>query len=161
MEKYNPILAKICAWILAIVFIYTAVSKVYDWEGTKRSLYNQVFPLWSADMLLYILPMVEILIAVLLFINHTTKLGLKLSIILMTLFTGYVGLVLTGFYGRVPCSCGGIISILGWGEHLIFNIILLSIAILGLYSSRRSSTNATVGTYYLNKKTKSVREATR
>ncbi|MCH7408137.1 hypothetical protein MM239_01915 [Belliella sp. DSM 111904] len=147
MKLYHYTIAKICSWILAMVFIYTAVSKVYDWEGTKRSLYNQVFPIWLADILLYVLPPIEIIIAVLLLLNHTTKLGLRLSIILMTLFTGYISLIILGVFERVPCSCGGIISTLGWGEHLVFNIILLFIALLGLFSCRTSRVNSTMVTF--------------
>ncbi|WP_376885572.1 MauE/DoxX family redox-associated membrane protein [Belliella marina] len=133
-EKQN--IATICTWLLAIVFIYTAVSKLYDWEGTRRSLYNQVFPIWSADILLYALPIVELLIAALLLINSTVRLGLKLSIILMTLFTGYIALIIAGVFDRVPCSCGGVVSSLSWWEHLVFNIVLMGIGVAGLIRIR-------------------------
>jgi hypothetical protein len=58
----------------------------------------------------------------------------------MGAFTGYVALVLTGIFGRIPCSCGGIVSALGWGEHLILNIALLTIAILGYRASKNIRT---------------------
>ena len=57
--------------------------------------------------------------------------GFKLASGLFLLFTGYVALVLTGIFGRIPCSCGGIVSTLGWWEHLVLNIVLLVTAILG------------------------------
>ncbi|MFD2035162.1 MauE/DoxX family redox-associated membrane protein [Belliella marina] len=129
-------IATICTWLLAIVFIYTAVSKVYDWEGTRRSLYNQVFPIWFAEALLYVIPALELVIAAMLLSKNTAKSGLLLSVILMALFTGYVGLIMTGVFGRVPCSCGGVISSLGWGEHLVFNIVLMGIGVVGLIRIR-------------------------
>ncbi|MEB2778721.1 hypothetical protein SYJ56_25660, partial [Algoriphagus sp. D3-2-R+10] len=55
-----------------------------------------------------------------------------LSVVLMILFTGYVTLVWLGFTERVPCSCGGVLSSLGWGEHLVFNLVFLGIAVWGV-----------------------------
>ncbi len=131
-SKIKNIIANTCSLILAFVFIYTAVSKVYDWEGTWGSLYNQVFPIWFADILFFALPVLEIGIAGILVSNKWEKMGLWLSGILMVLFTGYVGLIYIGFFDRVPCSCGGVISSLSWGQHLIFNIFLLGIVGIGL-----------------------------
>ena len=124
---------KTCTWILAFVFIYTAVSKLYDWDGTQRALYNQVFPIWFAEILLYTIPVIELATAGLLLNSKTIRKGLLVSFILMLSFTGYIGLIMTGVFGRIPCSCGGIISTLGWGEHLVLNIVLLGLALVGIW----------------------------
>jgi uncharacterized membrane protein YphA (DoxX/SURF4 family) len=130
-QKIKAILSEITAWLLALMFTYTAVSKVYDWHGTKLSLYNQVLPDGIKDFLLYALPMVEILAAVALLIPQFRKAGFIVSLVLMSLFTGYVILIWIGLAGRVPCSCGGIISSLSWGEHLVLNLVFLGISIVG------------------------------
>ena len=124
---------KTCTWILAFVFIYTAVSKLYDWDGTQRALYNQVFPIWFAEILLYTIPVIELATAGLLLNSKTIRKGLLVSFILMLSFIGYIGLIMTGVFGRIPCSCGGIISTLGWGEHLVLNIVLLGLALVGIW----------------------------
>jgi hypothetical protein len=54
----------------------------------------------------------------------------------MALFSGYIVLVLTGVFGRVPCSCGGVIGSLGWWEHLVFNVVFLGIGIWGMKLGR-------------------------
>ncbi|SFB39870.1 MauE/DoxX family redox-associated membrane protein [Algoriphagus aquimarinus] len=136
-KPLTAILAEAVAWLLAALFTYTAVSKVYDWQGTRMAMYNQVFPVWMADAILYILPLVELGVAVMLLVSVWRKAGLLMSVILLSLFTGYVTIVWLGFTDRVPCSCGGILSSLGWGEHLVVNLVFLGIAIIGLWSHRK------------------------
>lgn len=119
------------AFVLSFVLLYTASSKLYDWEGTQLAFANQVFPIWLSARLAWAAPTAELAIAALLLFPTTRILGFKLASGLFLLFTGYVALVLTGIFGRIPCSCGGIVSTLGWSEHLVLNIVLLATAILG------------------------------
>ena len=62
-------------------------------------------------------------------INTTRLIGLYLSVTLLTLFSGYVLIVLLGAFGRIPCACGGVIELLGWKGHLVFNLFFLLINI--------------------------------
>jgi hypothetical protein len=127
----TSILQEAAAWVLAFLFTYTAISKLYDWQATKLALYNQVLPDWSKDMLLVGIPLIELGAAALLLVPQSRRVGFLLSGILMGIFTGYVAWVWLGLAGRVPCSCGGVISSLTWGEHLIFNVMFLGISIVG------------------------------
>lgn len=133
------VLAEGASWLLASLFIYTAVSKVYDWQGTQLAMYNQLFPEWMADILLFILPILEIGIASMLLVSALRKTGLLFSVILLMLFTGYVGWIGLGFAERVPCSCGGVLSSLDWEEHLVFNLVFLGIAGYGLWFEKWKS----------------------
>lgn len=120
------------ALILAFVFAYTAIAKVYDWQATKLAMYNQVIPDWSKDLLLYGIPLVEILVALMLLIPKWRAKGFLASLILMLAFSAYVAWVWFGLAGRVPCSCGGIISSLGWGQHLVLNLGLTGLSAWGM-----------------------------
>ena len=133
------VLAEGASWLLASLFIYTAVSKVYDWKGTQLAMYNQLFPEWMADILLFILPILEIGIASMLLVSALRKTGLLFSVILLMLFTGYVGWIGLGFAERVPCSCGGVLNSLDWEEHLVFNLVFLGIAGYGLWFEKWKS----------------------
>jgi|GEM_PF-786602 len=138
----NPLqsaLAEGASWLLASLFIYTAVSKVYDWQGTKLAMYNQLFPEWMADILLFLLPILELGIASMLLVSAWRKTGFLLSVLLLILFTVYVGWIGLGFAPRVPCSCGGVLNSLDWEEHLVFNLVFLGIAGNGLWFERRKS----------------------
>ncbi|WP_373496223.1 MauE/DoxX family redox-associated membrane protein [Aquiflexum sp.] len=122
----------VVALLLAFLFLYTAFSKVLDPVGTLQALKNQVFPVWMAEILFYTLPIAEVSTTFLLMTDKWRIAGLKSSVVLMAIFTGYILLVLTGIFSRVPCSCGGVLNSLGWGEHLVFNLAVLGLAVLGV-----------------------------
>jgi putative oxidoreductase len=108
--------------LLVVLYIYTAVSKLIELPEFRAQMHNQEIPKWLADILVITLPPVEILTALALVFNRTRFAGFWLSVFLMTLFTGYVGLIIAGFYSRMPCSCGGVLKSMGWNTHLAFNL---------------------------------------
>lgn len=120
------------AILLALVFVYTAGSKWLDMPATREAFLNQPLPKWMATALVYIIPSAEFVCGILLLVPGKRKIGFCIAVVLMGLFTGYVALVLTGIFGRIPCSCGGIVSTLGWSEHLVLNVALLTVAFVGL-----------------------------
>ena len=119
-------------FLLILLFTYTAVSKWLNMEAHLYAIRNQPFSRPVNDFLAHALPVTEI-ITVILLVIHTSRLwGLYLSLLLMFLFTGYVLAILLGLFGRIPCSCGGVIKLLGWKEHLVFNIFFLAISIAAI-----------------------------
>lgn len=127
----------IIIFLLILLFVYTAMSKLFDFEQFKGQMYNQALPHALATVLIWTLPGIEIIAALLLLFEQTRLAGLYLSTVLMILFTGYIALVLLGYYGRVPCSCGGVIKSLGWKNHLFFNLFFLLLSILGIFTISR------------------------
>ncbi|WP_374950178.1 MauE/DoxX family redox-associated membrane protein [Mucilaginibacter sp.] len=130
------------AFFLILLFIYTAVSKLSDFDQFQRQMKLQTIPVWMQQILILFLPGVEIITGLLLAFTHTRLIGLYLSAILMTLFTGYVALVLINYFEQTPCSCGGVIKILGWKAHFVFNIFFLLLSILGIYIFNRERRTA-------------------
>jgi putative oxidoreductase len=127
----NPLVAVTCA-LLILLFTYTAVSKLIDMYGFAYDMHNQPFPRWFSSALVYLLPALELAIALFLFFGRTRNAALWASLLLMGLFTVYSGLVLLNVFNRVPCSCGGVIKKLSWRQHTVFNlffVVLISIAI--------------------------------
>lgn len=82
-------------------------------------------------------PIVELLIAVLLLIPETAKIGLWCFLGVMIIFTMYILIALI-WASKLPCHCGGVIETLTWTEHLWFNIgfILLSIIAIRLDNTK-------------------------
>lgn len=119
--------------LLILLWSYTVGSKLMDLQQFKQELFNQNFSKNIAILLLWFIPIAELLAAALLIIQKTRLLGLIISMILMTLFTGYISLVLLDYYDHIPCSCGGVLKALRWEEHLYFNLFFLSISIIGIY----------------------------
>jgi putative oxidoreductase len=119
-------------FLLILLFTYTAISKWLNMDAHLYAMRNQPFSRWVNNLLAYLLPLVEMAAVILLVIHRTRLAGLFLCFVLMLLFTGYVAMVLLNFFGRIPCSCGGVIEQLGWKEHLVFNIFFLSITIAAI-----------------------------
>jgi putative oxidoreductase len=136
LEGKKAWLTECCSLLLIGLWVYTAFSKVYDAQGTYLGLSNQVFPKWSVGMLWVGLPILELLAALLLVLPSLRTRGFQLSVLLLSAFTVYIILVLTGIFGRVPCSCGGVLNSLGWWEHLWFNLFFLGLAWIGLKFKR-------------------------
>lgn len=127
-----PLLTLICT-LLVLLWTYTVASKLIDIHEFKRQLGNQTLGKTTASFLLWFIPVSEILSILLLLYQRTRFIGLLLSTILMSLFTGYIGLVILGYYDRTPCSCGGVLKEMGWQLHFWFNVFFLTISCLGVY----------------------------
>lgn len=128
----KPFLKALPSALLILLFIYAAGSKLLSFPAFRGQLYNQSFPHGLADVLVYALPALELLAVCLLLFRRTQMAGLLLSLYLMLVFTGYIALVLLHFWNRVPCSCGGILSHMGWGSHLAFNLVFTAIALAAI-----------------------------
>jgi putative oxidoreductase len=129
----KTLLKSLPAALLILLYVYAAISKLVTFDDFRGQLYNQSFPREVAVLLLYLLPAAELLTAGLLFFPRTERTGLTLSLVLLTLFTGYISLVLLHFWSRVPCSCGGVLSHLSWGGHLLFNLFFIALNLIALY----------------------------
>ncbi|MCX2495208.1 hypothetical protein OQX63_17085 [Pedobacter sp. PF22-3] len=126
-------IAQVISAAFILLWVYTAGSKLTDFQSYKQEMSLQVFSPDFAAVLVYAIPFFEILCAILLLIKKTNKLGLALSLLLMLVFTGYILLIILGYFPKTPCSCGGIIKAMGWKAHLIFNIFFISASILSLF----------------------------
>jgi hypothetical protein len=128
---------KVTSSLLAFLWFYAAVSKLIDFEKFEISMHKQ--PVWPVIqfLLIYSLPPAEIATGILLLFKKTVKAGLVISFVLFAVFTVYIILILSRFYGQVPCSCGGVIQHMGWKFHLFFNIFFLALTITSISIIKR------------------------
>jgi putative oxidoreductase len=129
--KTTTIIA-IITYAFFLLFVYTSLSKLIAFDYYLYDLKRSPLLGSYAPVIAFLIPFSELLVAALLLPGKSRMYGLTGSLILMTLFTLYVGYVLTFTTSR-PCTCGGIIRQLSWPNHLIFNIGFLLLAILGIY----------------------------
>jgi len=118
--------------LFILLFTYAAASKLLDFDRFRLQLYLQPFPHGLSDILLYLIPVTELLLALALCFNRSRFIGLILSTSLMAVFTAYISLVLQHYWGDVPCSCGGILSHMSWTTHLAFNWVLVLAGVTGI-----------------------------
>lgn len=118
--------------LLIILWAYSSFSKLYELKKFKHAMLSQVFPKWIGKILIYLVPLSEIIMIILLLITNTRLIGMYASFFIMLAFTIYVGAAVMGLYARRPCACGGLFSRLGWNKHLKVNIVLTLIALVGV-----------------------------
>ncbi|MFI2744501.1 MauE/DoxX family redox-associated membrane protein [Zhouia sp. PK063] len=131
------------SYLLVFLFIYAAVSKLLDYQKFQVQLLKSPLLTPYAHSIAWSIPLIELLVCVLLLLPQLQLLGLYAAYSLMLAFTGYIVIILN-YSPYVPCSCGGILSSMGWTTHLVFNLVvtLLSfIAILLYYKHPFSSLN--------------------
>lgn len=127
------ILKNIIVFLLVLMWVYAASSKLMDFNLYKAQMYRQYLPTFLKDNLVYFLPPLELGVAIALSFESLAKAALYSSFIMLSAFTLYIALVLTKFMGKVPCSCGGIISHMGWTVHLFFNLFFMLINACGIF----------------------------
>lgn len=122
--------------ILILVWAYTGLEKIIRFEQSRKAFHNQTFPGELAEALSYVVPGVELVIALLLLFSVTRWWGYVGSLLVLTVFITYVGLIWLGAFPRIPCNCAGLIESLGWAEHFVLNLGLIGLAVYGLWNSR-------------------------
>lgn len=120
-------------FLLILMWVYAAVSKLSDFGHFRIQMHNQALPPSVQALLIYTLPPIELVVAALLLFNKTFLSGIYCSVILMSLFTGYIALSLLHYFSYIPCSCGGILEHMTWQAHLIFNLFFLLLTLTALY----------------------------
>jgi len=151
MKAIAHIPPNIPAALLILLWIYTGFDKILMFDSSRDAFHNQTFPSELAEILSYAVPVTELGIASLLLFPLSRWWGFLASIILLSIFTSYVGLIWVGAFPRVPCNCAGILSSMGWAEHLVFNLIFIAIGIYGLYQTPKKSPGYCPGPFSLKK----------
>src|SRR5690625_3862889 len=111
----------ITTYFLAILFIYTGVSKLLDIGIFQSQIAQSAMLAPYAKILAWVVPLVELILAGMVLISRTRVWGLFGSAILMLSFTIYVYLIWT-YSPSLPCSCGGVLEAMDWEAHLYFNL---------------------------------------
>lgn len=117
----------------AFLYMYTGYDKLQNVETFIKG--NSKIPLIGqyAELIGWGIPILEILLAVLLVftIGKARQIALRVSVIMMGIFTLYLILMLL-FVPNSLCHCGGVIKSMSWTTHLIFNLIWLGAGILAI-----------------------------
>lgn len=131
-RKFLILMTSLVRYLLIFLFTYTGVSKIIDHDHFYTSIMLSPVLREQASIVVWLVPVVELLIVVLLFFKRFLQAGLVCSLMLMISFTLYITYMIF-FMEQLPCSCGGIIQELSWSNHLFFNsifILLITITLL-------------------------------
>ncbi|WP_205509535.1 MauE/DoxX family redox-associated membrane protein [Longitalea arenae] len=136
-------------YFLIFLFAYTAASKLhlfsygasFTWESFqfvdltafKEAMAKSPVLRPYLHVLAWMIPVSEIAACLLLLFNKTKLAGYYLSLLLLTLFTAYIIYILNAYSHNLPCVCGGVISLMSWTQHLVFNYFFIAITIRAIY----------------------------
>jgi putative oxidoreductase len=132
-------LRKLIPGVLVLLFMYTGFSKVFALTTFKGTLYNQPIPHWLATPLIVLIPATEIFTAIGLLFDKTRRPALFSALILLVIFTAYIGVILLHLFHKTPCSCGGIFRGLSWTQHFWVNIGLTALAAVAIFIRNKKS----------------------
>ena len=135
MSKKQLLIESIAA-LLIMLFLYASISKFLDFKTFTGEMRNQPLPRSLIPLLIWGIPPLEVAISCALLFEYTRSVGFYLSLILMTLFTIYAAAILLHFFPRIPCSCGGVIRKLTWGQHLVLNVFFVALSAISIRLQR-------------------------
>jgi hypothetical protein len=125
-----------CAFALIVLWVYAAASKLLKFQLFRFQLNAYPWIRHFAGILSWGVPLTELVIAALLLSGRRRGMGFYASLFLLLLFTGYL-LWMLRTEQNLPCSCGGVIEHLTWGQHILFNVCCVAIAVTGIVCRRR------------------------
>lgn len=111
-------------FIFILLFSYAAFSKLITFRMFTEQLAQMPIIAEYSGQVAWLVPCVELFVCGLLISPFSRVFGVLVFTLLMLAFTFYVALMLA-FNPHLPCICGGLISGLGWVQHLVFNMSFL------------------------------------
>lgn len=127
-----------CSLLLIMLFTYTAISKLLEQDIFVFQMKLSPVKLMArwAEVLGWLVPLVELFIVGLLLLKEFRTAALYLSFFLLLAFEIYIlAMLFSGL--SLPCTCGGVISRLGWKGHLVFNAAFMIVAALPIFMNIR------------------------
>lgn len=138
MKKVDKtLITDILSALFILLFVYTAITKLVERESFNTVLHQSPLIGTASSTLSFLLPTIELITALLLFIPSVRMWGFASSFFLMVIFTFYITYMIL-FTPNLPCSCGGVIAYMTWKEHLVFNIFFITLAAIGLRVSLKN-----------------------
>lgn len=133
-RKTKIVIVEVICLLCILLFAYAAVSKLLDFNTFQNQLGQSPILSAYAHWVVYLVPAVEILVAIALTIPQFRTVGLYAFFGIMMMFTTYIVIVLN-FADFVPCSCGGVLEKMDWTQHLIFNVFFKVLAVFAILLS--------------------------
>ena len=121
MRRIKEVLLWISDVIIPGIFIYAAVTKLFSPAEFQVKLLKAVYiPSPWIPFLTYLIPVTEIAAVLMCLSRVTEDAGWILLYFLLVLFTGHL-LLLHVFSPSAPCSCGGLLDLLTYEQHVYLN----------------------------------------
>ncbi|QEM09112.1 MauE/DoxX family redox-associated membrane protein [Mucilaginibacter rubeus] len=138
----KELLYELVTALLILLFLYTGLSKLLDFQNFEVAMRFQHLPGWITFPLTYTLPLAEIVVAALMIPDQSRLTGIYIFLGMMTAFSLYAGAALIHLFPRAPCACGGALRSLNWEQHFVLNLLftVLAVAAIRYYRAKQMNT---------------------
>lgn len=130
-EGAKRTIVDVICYLFVLLFLYAATSKLVEYDKFQLQISKSPIITDYAQILVWMVPSLEIIISIMLLIERTRMAGLFAALGLMCLFTAYIYAILN-YSDSIPCSCGGVLQKMTWDQHLIFNAAFVLFGIVGI-----------------------------
>jgi len=124
--------------LMVLLFVYTGISKLIAAESFLLQINAAPYLADYAQWLYRLIPISELIIATTILFKSTRLAGYYAFTFLMICFTIYICVMLLSG-NPLPCSCGGVIRLMSWREHLAFNCCFIGLSIVAIYLQKAKS----------------------
>lgn len=132
--------SQITVFLLITLWTYTAASELVSFDAFQLQMYAQDLPHWLVTVIVWSLPLLELVTASLLIFHQTRIWGLLCSLVLLTSFTTYAAMIVMQLFKQEPPTLTVVYRGLSWNAcfyiHLFF-VLLSLLAIKHDYRERR------------------------
>jgi uncharacterized membrane protein YphA (DoxX/SURF4 family) len=136
----KEVIVECIIFMIVLLFVYAAGSKLKDSNGFIGQMSQSPVIAPYATVLSWAVPSAELVTVIMLFLPKVRIFGLYVAFALMVEFTLYI-LTILSISDVIPCSCGGILSNLGWREHLFFNVTIVFLIIIAIFQETKRIQN--------------------
>lgn len=126
-----------CAFLLILLFVYAGTNKLFQWRLFQFQLQSYPWIRLFSEWVVWGVPALELGIAILLTSGRGRLIGFYASFVLLVVFTVYL-LLMLGTQQHLPCACGGVIQGLSWGQHVLFNLFFIALALAGILCGKKN-----------------------
>jgi len=134
-------IVKIITLLSILLFVYTGIAKLMDYSLFRDQVAMSPILQPFAGVIIWALPLAEFFTAILLIIPRWRLYGFYAACGLMLIFTVYLLGMIT-LNRRLPCSCGGIIELLSWKQHVLINCFLIFLEFMGIRLQKKINLEA-------------------
>lgn len=129
--KWKLVLLETISILIIALFGLTAFDKTVRFGRFLDELGKSPFLMDYALAVAIGTPLIEAIVAMMLVIDKWRLRALYFSVFLMSLFTAYIYMLVNYSY-FTSCLCSAAIESLSWQQHLIFNMVFLAFALIGV-----------------------------
>ncbi|SEM76784.1 hypothetical protein SAMN05216436_107125 [bacterium A37T11] len=130
----KELIVNVLTAVISLTLLFAAWDQLTDLDKAREQMDEQIFTEKLAHIIAWALPVLQLILAALLSYHPTRLYGLRATLRMLAVLTGYLILGMAGSFKTQPCACMGFLEKGSFMANLRFNtiFILLAMTVLAL-----------------------------